>query len=271
MGAPGCHAADTQRLDDPALNQQGCGSARDKMITLYTFGPAFGLPDMSPFVTKVEMLLKLAGLEYETDMTGFNKAPKGKLPYIDDDGEIVADSTFVRWHIENKYGIDFDRGLDTEQRAVAWAFEKMFEDHAYWTILHARWVVDDNFNRKTRGYLDRLPMPMRAILPHLARWRVKAQIKGHGMGRHSDAEIAKLGTRIVDASAAFLGHRSFMMRYEPSGLDATAFPFLLGALCPAFETPLRAATERHENVKAYIGRMAARYFPRNEDIPRWVA
>jgi hypothetical protein len=28
------------------------------MITLYAFGPAFGLPDPSPFVTKAEVLLK---------------------------------------------------------------------------------------------------------------------------------------------------------------------------------------------------------------------
>jgi hypothetical protein len=30
------------------------------MITLYGFGPAFGLPDPSPFVTKVEVLLNFA-------------------------------------------------------------------------------------------------------------------------------------------------------------------------------------------------------------------
>ena len=36
------------------------------MITLYTFGPAFGLPDASPFVIKAELLLKLAGLPYQT-------------------------------------------------------------------------------------------------------------------------------------------------------------------------------------------------------------
>jgi hypothetical protein len=47
------------------------------MITLYTFGPAFGLPDPSPFVTKVEVLLKMAGLAYRTDTTGFRQAPKG--------------------------------------------------------------------------------------------------------------------------------------------------------------------------------------------------
>src|SRR5947209_16311854 len=99
------------------------------MITLYTFGPAFGLPDPSPFVTKAEMLLKLAGLPYRTDTSGFGKAPKGKLPYIEDDGERVADSTFIRFHIEKKYGFDFDAGLDAQQRATAWAFEKMAEDH----------------------------------------------------------------------------------------------------------------------------------------------
>ena len=96
------------------------------MITLYTFGPAFGLPDMSPFVTKAEMLLKLAGLDYRTDTHGFSKAPKGKLPYVADGDEIIADSTFIRWHLEKKYGIDFDSGLDAAQRATAWAFEKMF-------------------------------------------------------------------------------------------------------------------------------------------------
>ena len=81
------------------------------MITLYTFGPASGLPDISPFVTKAEMLLKLARLDYQTDSNGFDKAPKGKLPYIVDDGEFIADYTFIRWHLEKKNGIDFDQGL----------------------------------------------------------------------------------------------------------------------------------------------------------------
>src|SRR5215467_6271945 len=114
------------------------------MITLYTFGPGFGLPDPSPFVTKTEVLLKLAGLPYQTDTKGFSKAPKGKLPYIDDDGERIADSTFIRWHLERKYRFDFDRGLGPEARAVAWAFEKMVEDNLYWALLYSRWMIDAN-------------------------------------------------------------------------------------------------------------------------------
>ena len=105
------------------------------MITLYTFGPAFGLPDPSPFVTKAEIFLKMAGLAYRTDTSGFSKAPKGKLPYIEDAGMRIGDLTFIRFHIEEKYQFDFDRGLTAEQRAVAWAFEKMVEEQLYFALV----------------------------------------------------------------------------------------------------------------------------------------
>jgi glutathione S-transferase len=74
-------------------------------------------------VTKAEVLLKIPELPYHT--SGFRTTPKGKLPYIDDDGGIVADSTFIRGHLQKKYNIDFDRALSGEQRAITWAFEKM--------------------------------------------------------------------------------------------------------------------------------------------------
>src|SRR5262245_40460626 len=130
------------------------------MITLYTFGPNFGLPDASPFVTKAEVLLKMAGVPYRTDTSGFGKAPKGKLPYIDDDGARIADSTFIRWHIEQKYGFDFDRRLAAEQRAAAWAFEKLCEDNIYWALVDARWVDDDNFRKGALNFFSKVPAPV---------------------------------------------------------------------------------------------------------------
>ena len=48
-------------------------------------------------------------------------SPKGQLPYIVDDAASIADSTFIRAHIEAKYGFDFDAGLDLRERAQAWA------------------------------------------------------------------------------------------------------------------------------------------------------
>jgi glutathione S-transferase len=236
------------------------------MITLYNFGPAFGLPDPSPFVTKAEVLLKMAGLPYVVDTGGFNKAPKGKLPYIVDDGETIADSTFIRWHLEKKYRIDLDRGLGAEQRAIAWAFEKMLEEHLYWAVVHARWMDDANFDKGPRNFFRKIPAPIRPLLVPMIRRQVRRALHGQGMGRHSPAEIVALGTRSIDATANFLGSKPFMMGTEPTGLDATAFAFMAGALCPLFETKLRTAAERHDNLRLYVGRMTARFYPEQSEI-----
>ena len=99
------------------------------MITLYTFGPKFGLPDPSPFCMKALVLLKMAGLEYKTAPADLKKAPKGKAPYMDDNGTLIADATFIRFHLEKTRGVDFDKGLSDAERATAWAFEKLVEDH----------------------------------------------------------------------------------------------------------------------------------------------
>ena len=231
------------------------------MITLQSFGPAFGLPDPSPFVTKTEMLLKMASLPYTLDTTGFNKAPKGKLPYIVDNGDIIADSTFIRWHIEKKYNIDFDRGLSAEQRAISWAFEKMLEEHLYWAGVHARWMDDANFEKGPRNFFNNIPAPMRPFLIPMIRWKVRRALHGQGFGRHSPEEIAVLGTRSINAIADFLAAKPYMMGADPTGLDATAFAFIAGTLCPLFETPLRTAAEGHDNLRRYVGRMTMRFYP----------
>jgi hypothetical protein len=56
------------------------------------------------------------------------------------------------------------------------------------------------------------------------------------------------------------------MGAEPTGIDATIFAFVAGLLCPAFETPLRTAAERHDNLRTYVGRMTARYYPELGEI-----
>ncbi|HVY58523.1 MAG TPA: glutathione S-transferase C-terminal domain-containing protein [Xanthobacteraceae bacterium] len=95
---------------------------------------------------------------------------------------------------------------------------------------------------------------------------VRKRLKAHGMGRHSADEIVALGTRSIDAMADFLGTKPFFMGQDPTWIDATMFAFAVGTLCPLFETPLRAAAERHDNLRRYVGRMTARYFPEHREM-----
>jgi glutathione S-transferase len=54
--------------------------------------------------------------------------------------------------------------------------------------------------------------------------------------------------------------KPFMMGAEPTGLDATTFAFVGGVLCPLF------AGERYDNLKRYVGRMTARFYPDQGEI-----
>jgi glutathione S-transferase len=236
------------------------------VITLYSFGPMFGLPDPSPFVMKAEVLLKMAKLPYRADTGGFSKAPKGKLPYLDDDGVIIADSTFIRWHIEKKYRVDFDEGLDAAQRATAWAFEKMIEDNLYWVIVRDRWMDDANFRNGPRRFFDKVPAPIRPLLVPVIRRKVRSALHGQGMGRHSDEEIQALGMKSIEAIAQFLDDKPFFFGAEPSGVDATVFAFVAGTLCPHFTSRTRTAAEAHANLRRYVGRMTARFYPELKEL-----
>jgi len=236
------------------------------MITLYTFGPAFGLPDPSPFVMKAEMLLKLAGLTYQTNTKGFGKAPKGKLPYIEDDGVLIADSTFIRMHLEKKYRIDFERGLTPAQRGTAWAFEKMVEDHLYWAAVNERWMDEANFAKGPANFFKRVPAPLRPLIVMFVRRKIRQNLYGQGIGRHSPAEIAALAERGIAAIADYLGDKPFFMGDEPVGVDATMFAFTAAVLCPTFEGALHTVAARHDNLKRYVGRMTARYYPAWKEI-----
>jgi glutathione S-transferase len=236
------------------------------MITLYGSGPNFGLPDASPFVTKAETLLRMSKLPFEKALMSFSKAPKGKIPYIEDDGQLLGDSTLIRWHLEKKYGVDFDQGLTAEQLAIAWAFEKMAEDNLYWASVYFRWMIDANFRKGPVNFFKSVPAPVRPVVVSMIRRRLRKTLQGQGIGRHSADEITAIGIRSIDAMAAYLGDKPFFMGNRPAGIDATMFAFAVSAICPLFESDLQRAAASHDNLRRYVGRMTARFYPEHREI-----
>ena len=89
------------------------------MIILSGGGAAWGLPEISPFVTKTEVHLRMAGLDYSKRQASPEESPKGQIPFIDDGGKLIGDSTFIRFHIEREYGIYLDQDLTPFGRATA--------------------------------------------------------------------------------------------------------------------------------------------------------
>jgi len=232
-------------------------------ITLFCFGPGFGLPELSPFCTKTEIQLKLAELPYRKEKATPDKSPKGQLPYIDDQGTRIADSHFIRAHLERKYGVDLDDGLTASERAQAWAIERMLENHFLYALAYERWLIPVNFERGPAHFFDDAPEATRDQLREDVKGRVTRRLFEVEMTRHSEAEIIELGERSLLALSALLGDRPYLMGERPTGIDAAAFGMLAAVLTPFFESPLRRKAETFPNLAAYTSRLMHQFFPRH--------
>jgi glutathione S-transferase len=226
------------------------------MITLYSFPGPGNLPSASPFCFKLETYLKLAGLDYKTVFPATpGKAPKGKLPYIEDSGRTIADSGFIIDHLKKIHGDPLDQDMSEAERATALAFRRLFEENLYWCMLYARWFDEANWPEAKRAIFGKMPLPLRLFVPAIVRGSLKKQIMGHGMGRHGKAEIYRIALDDLKAVSAFLGDKTYFMGEKPRSIDATAHAFLTTFLYSKAEVPIRAEMNRLVNLKAYCERL----------------
>jgi glutathione S-transferase len=235
------------------------------MITLFGGGPGFGLPELSPFVTKTEVQLVMLGIPYTKELARPDRSPKGQLPFIDDDGSRIADSYFIRAHLEAKVGKDLDAPLDARQRAEAWIVERMLEDSLAQALRYMRWMLPENFAKGPAHFVDGAP---EAQLPRLREellGRMRDILRAAGAGRHSLDEVTGMGERSLSALSLLLGDKPHLFGEKATAVDATAFAMLAGILTPFFPSPLRQKALTHANLVAYTGRMMTAFFPEH----RW--
>jgi glutathione S-transferase len=232
-------------------------------MKLYQYPPAFGLPCPSPFCTKAEVLLKMAGVEYEdVRVNDPRKGPKGKLPAIVVDGQSIGDSELIRYELEKRTGFDFDAGLTEEQKSVSHALARMIEERLYWAIVHSRWLDDESFSVIKQSFFASMPPVVRNIIPIVARRQVRGYLHGQGLGRHTTAEAMAFGVKDINALAIFLGEKPWMMGEDVTSLDATAWSHVANAVTPTHEkSPLKQAVLAHENLTAYVARGFEKWFP----------
>jgi glutathione S-transferase len=231
------------------------------MITLYQFPPAWGLPNASPFCMKVETYLRMCGLPY-TVVNVFNpaKGPKGKLPYITDGANTVADSSFILDYLKATYGDKLDADLDPRTRAEAHALRRLMEEHLYWCAVYDRWAVDENWALTKPAFFGSLPPGVRDLVAVLARRGQLKALHGQGVSRHAREEIYALGRVDLTTLSDSLGNKPFFLGNRPTSLDATAYAFLANLLWVPINSPLTRHARSLDNLVAYGERMKQRYY-----------
>lgn len=231
------------------------------MITLCQFQPAFGLPNASPFCMKVETYLRMAALPYElAKKVDLRKAPKGKLPYIVDNGKTISDSGFILDYLKETYGDKLDQHLTKEERANALAYRRLLEESLYWAMVHARWIDSTGWEITRQVFFGNLPLPLRATVPNLIRKKVRNQLHQQGIGRHNAEEINKLATDDLTAASVFLAEKPYFLGDQPTSLDATAYGFIANVLYHPVDIAIKRHAQALPNLIHFCERMKQRYF-----------
>lgn len=247
-----------QNNQNPVLKIQKQGT---NMIKLHQFPPCWNLPNASPFCMKLETFLKMTNLPYQVvNVMDPRKAPKGKLPFIEENGKKIADSGIIIDYLKLKYGDLIDVNLSPLQKAQSVALQRLFEDHLYWIIVYSRWSITENWEITKRDFFKKLPKFLKLFLPNIIRKKTLSDLYAQGLGRHTPEEVFKMGIDDLESVAIMLGNNDFFMGNEPSSIDACAFGFLANIVWSPIVSPLQDYIKAKQNLVDYCDRMQKRFY-----------
>ena len=224
------------------------------MIELHAFPTTWGI-NPSPFCIKVEAYLRLADIPYTPVVALPFRAPRGKLPFIVDDGQRIPDSGHVIEYLRQTAKVDLDIGLDEKQRSIAHLLRRTCEESLYFVLLYSRWIDEAGWAVVRPAFFATLPPGARQLIAPLARRSVRKSLHAQGYGRHTPKEIYALGSADLDAINAQLGAREFAVADHPTSVDAVLYAFLFSILYPPVETQLKQCALKYAALGAYTTRV----------------
>jgi glutathione S-transferase len=236
-------------------------SAVHTPIKLFQFPRIFGIPNLSPFCCKLETWLRIAGIPYEVvDTSDPRKGPKGKLPFIEDAGHCMADTSLIVNHLAKSRGIDLDAHLDGSKRAIALLVQRTLEEHYAFVVLYTHFIRADGW-KHTCATFDSVPALVRPLVARMVRGRMRKILWTQGVLRHPDADIIEAGLRDWRAVLTVMSGEPFFFGDEPTGVDAIVFGALATTVLTPIESPVRDFLRAQPGCVAYAERMRARFFP----------
>ena len=232
------------------------------MIKLYSFGENFSVIDPSPFVLKVDAYLRMANIEYETIATleNLKNSPKGKLPFIDDNGVLIGDSQLIIEHLKRNSAQDLDRQLTAQQRAICYLVTKSLDENLYFILVYSRWCRDDSWPQIKQAFFANLPFPIKQIVPNMLRKKAIKGLHGQGIGRHSNSEIQRMLKQNLQSLSDLLADKQYFVTDQPCSLDACAFAFLAAFILVDLDNPYNDIARQYSSLVDYCNRIQQQYY-----------
>jgi glutathione S-transferase len=232
-------------------------------IRVFTFSPDWGLPSAGPFAIKLLAWLELAGIPYEQVIEDNpRKGPKKKNPWIELDGERIGDSEVIIEVLSRRYKVDVDEGLAPEQRAVGHAWRRTFEEHFHQVLEWELFQHPAGQAYMRAAMTSKMPPVVGPVVFAMLKSHFGKQLHARGIARHPPDIIEAKGRADIDALAAFLGDRPFLLGDRPGTADAAVFGQLAPMVSWPMTTPVASYARSVKSIADYCERMREACFAR---------
>lgn len=210
---------------------------------------------------KLETYLRMANLPYKVVPIGDpRKGPKKKLPFIDDNGLVIADSGIIINYLKQKYTDTLDLNLTELQKAQGLALQRLIEEHLYWIMVYSRWVDPVNWPITKKSFFAKLPFLMRDFIAITVKKNIIKELYDQGIGRHNSVEIYQLGLEDLKALSTILNNQAFLLGDAPTIIDASGYAFLANILEPPITSPLQEYARSQKHFINYCAQMKERFY-----------
>jgi glutathione S-transferase len=228
------------------------------MLRVFTFSPNFGLPTAGPFALKLLAWLNLAGIPYEQVVVDNpRKAPKGKSPWIELDGEAIGDSEIIIELLGARYGFDIDDHLSVGEKADALAWRRMFEEHFHQVLEWELFLHPAGLEFMKADIKRQMPPLIGSAAVRMIRRHFRKQLFARGVSRHDPERIAAVARADLDALAQRLGSTGgpLLFGQKPSSADLAVFGLVAPVVFWPMKTPSAEYAKSLPAVTGYIARM----------------
>lgn len=231
------------------------------MLILHQTPPAWGIPNISPFCTKLETYLRMAEIPYRVEPGDPRKAPTNKIPYVNLNGQLIGDSQLIIEALKKKFGDKVDGHLTKQEWARGHLVRRTLEEGTYYVILHTRWAESAAWAGYQATFKSMFPPLLGNFIVPMIRKKTLNNLWAQGTGRHPGPTIYEIGKADLDAVATELGDKPFLLGDKPSSFDAAVFGFTSGIAAFPSDSPIKSHLAALANLAAYNQRMLQRYFP----------
>ena len=217
------------------------------MITLYSYPELFGVADNNGYGLKVFAFMRLADVPFRQEhIFDASAAPRGQLPYIVDDGEEIGDSDTIIAHLNKKYALAIDAGLDAAQRDQDLLVTRLLDD-LYWVMSYSRWKDDRYFPAFRDALLREHPSLTIDGLRKAQEFNFQRYYYA-GIGRYAPEAAYARGLADLGVLARMVPAEGYVHGSRPTSIDAGIYGFIANIHFYAIDTPLKRFVETQPNL-----------------------